>query len=179
MLNEQRSASDWADQRESLGIETKWTTIQLAGKSLYSQMLKMMADYDDIIVDVGGRDTTSQRSALAVADVFLVPFKPRSLDIWTIGAVRRMLQEICAINPKLKSFAVINQADSKGSDNEDAINVLSENQELKLFHNCIGQRKAFSNAAADGLGVTELPKRDQKAIQEISDFYERLYGSDI
>jgi chromosome partitioning protein len=35
---EQRSASDWADQREGLGIKTDWLTIQLAGKGIYAQL---------------------------------------------------------------------------------------------------------------------------------------------
>jgi hypothetical protein len=30
----------------------------------------MAKDYDDILIDTGGRDTTSQRSALTIADIF-------------------------------------------------------------------------------------------------------------
>jgi chromosome partitioning protein len=85
--DEQRSASDWAEHRESLGITTPWTTVQLIGSSVRSQLFKMSSDYDDVIVDTGGRDTTSQRSALTAADIFLAPFQPRSLDVWTVGKV--------------------------------------------------------------------------------------------
>ena len=173
--DEQRSSSDWAEQREGLGIQTKWSTIQLAGRSVYSQLQRMVGDYDDIIVDVGGRDTTSQRSALSIADKFLVPFKPRSLDIWTIGGVKNMISEIKAANPKLECFAVINQADSKGSDNDDAQSVLSECPDLCCMNISIGQRKAFSNAAADGLGVSELKNSDKKALFEIMSLYENIY----
>jgi chromosome partitioning protein len=173
--DEQRSASDWAEQREGLGLETKWATVQLAGKSVFSQLQKMGQDYDDVIVDVGGRDTTSQRSALAIADVFLVPFKPRSLDIWTIGGVKKMIAEIKAINPKLACYAVVNQADAKGSDNEDAQSVLSECPDLKCVPVAIGQRKAFSNAAADGLAVMELKSADKKALCEIKTLHDLIY----
>lgn len=173
--DEQRSASDWAAQREYLGIETKWSTIQLSGKSIYSQLLRMQQDYDDIIVDVGGRDTTSQRSTLTIADAFLIPFKPRSLDIWTIGAVKTMLSEIKAVNSKLQTFAVINQADPKGNDNNDACEVISECPDLECLKFQIGQRKAFANAATDGLGVIELKNPDKKANQEIREVYEYIY----
>lgn len=173
--DEQRSASDWAEQRDAIGIKTNWSTDQLSGKSIYAQILKLSTFYDDIIIDVGGRDTTSQRSALSVADVFLIPFKPRSLDIWTVGAVKGMISEIKATNPKLKCYAVINQADPKGPDNQDAINVLSECTELKCLPSFIGQRKAFSNATADGLGISELKVQDKKALKELKSVYDNLY----
>ena len=177
--DEQKSASDWSDQRESSKIETHWSTIQLSGKCIYSQLQRIHQDYDDIIVDVGGRDTTSQRSALSIADVFIVPFKPRSRDIWTIGSVKQMISEIKAINPKLKCYAVINQADPKGSDNEDAQAVISECQDLICANVSIGHRKAFPNAAADGLAVCELKNQDKKAIQEMNLLYNFIYNISV
>ncbi|WP_460972958.1 hypothetical protein [Spirosoma migulaei] len=37
----------------------------------------MRSKYDHIVIDTGGRDTTSQRAALSVADVAMIPFAPR------------------------------------------------------------------------------------------------------
>ncbi len=175
--DEQRSSSDWSDQRIGLShTSCQFVTISLSGKSIYSQLDKMKQDYDDIIIDVGGRDTTSQRSALSIADVFLIPFKPRSLDIWTIGAVKNMINEIKAANPKLICYAVINQADSKGSDNNDANEVISECQDLICLPIPIGQRKAFSNAASEGLAVCELKSLDKKADLEMKILYESIFS---
>lgn len=173
--DEQRSTSEWAQQREALGIETNWSTIQLSGKAVNSQIQRMGADYDDIIIDVGGRDTTSQRSALTIADIFLTPFKPRSLDIWTIGPVKTMISEIKAVNPGLVCIAVINQADARGEDNSDAIEVLKECPDLICHPNSIGHRKAFGNAAADGLGVIEIKNQDKKANQEIRTLHNYIF----
>lgn len=175
--DEQKSASDWAAQRDSIGLDTPWTTIQLAGSAVYKQLERLKGGYDDIIVDVGGRDTTSQRSALTIADTFLVPFKPRSLDVWTIGAVRTMLAEIHAVNPRLRALAVINQADSRGSDNVDASEVIAECPGLECLPVSVGHRKAFANAATDGLGVIELDKGDKKAEYEIGMLYEHIYSA--
>jgi chromosome partitioning protein len=114
-----------------------------------------------------------QRAALAVADKFLMPFKPSSVDIWTIGSVKTMISE--NTNHNLKSYVVISQADSKGKDNEDALSVLSE---CKLFTSLpflIGNRKSFRNAAAEGLGVHELQVKDEKACKEIRDLYDAIY----
>lgn len=173
--DEQHSASDWASQREALGLKTTWSTIQLSGKSLYAQINRMKADYDDVIIDVGGRDTTSQRSALLISDVFLAPFKPRSFDIWTIGEVKTMISELKATNPNLTCLAVINQADPRGVDNEGAIEILNEWPDLKCLNCSIGHRKAFSNAASEGLGVMELKSIDKKAFQEITKLYVCIY----
>lgn len=175
--DDQRSATDWVEQREALYPEcTKFVTISLTGKSIYSQLPKMTNDYDDIIVDTGGRDTTSQRAALAIADYFLVPFKPRSIDIWTIGSVKRMIAEILSINENLKCSFVINQADSNGTDNQSSLNVLSECTEAVCVPLFIGNRKSFCNAAADGLSVVETKVKDRKAIGEILHLYNFIYG---
>lgn len=174
--DEQRSASDWVEQRESLTVPTNWTTIQLSGKSIYSQIQKLKNDYDDIIIDVGGRDTTSQRSALAIANLFLIPFKPRSLDIWTIGPLKALISEIQAINPKLKCIAVINQADARGGDNHEALKILSETPDLICCTSVIGMRKSYSNAAAQGLGIFDEHHADEKAINELTELYSFIYN---
>lgn len=175
--DEQKTASDWASQREALGIPTDWTTIQLSGKSIHSEIRKMALDYDDIIIDVGGRDTTSQRSALAIADICIIPFKPKSFDMWTLGAVKTMINEIRAVNDKLEVYAVVNQADSRGTDNDDSFEMIKEMSDFICVPTSIGYRKAFANAAAEGMAVTEIRKTDPKAMDEINILYTHVFHS--
>ena len=161
--DEQRSASDWANQRE----KADFPTISLLGKNIHHQIVKLEPSYDYIVVDSGGRDTTSQRSALSVADKFILPFKPRSFDVWTLGQVKTLIEEIQIINPKLECFYVINQADAKGNDNNDAMTIISEISCLNPNPFIIGNRKAFCNSAADGKTVFEMEKKDHKACAEM------------
>jgi len=174
--DEQKSLSDWALQRDHLKIPTHWSTIQLSGEALASQINRMKSDYSDIIIDVGGRDTRSQRSALSIADLYIIPFKPRSFDIWTLGIVKELVTNAKIFNPKLKCIAVINQGDSRGSDNEDSMSIIKECKEITCFESSIGYRKAFANAATDGLAITEMPNSDVKAISEIHNLYSFIYG---
>lgn len=174
--DEQRSASIFANQRDVLGIETKWSTLQLAGKTIHSQLAWIKPDYDDIIIDAGGRDTTSQRSALAVADIYLIPFKPRSYDIWTVADVKTIISEMRLANPKLKAFAFVNQADPKGSDNEVALSILEKCKEFECLKLTIGNRKTFGNSSSDGLGVVEVKNGDKKAVEEMKELYEFIYN---
>jgi chromosome partitioning protein len=174
--DEQKSSTDWASQRDCMSIKTNWSTIQLSGKSIYSQLQRISQDYDDIIIDVGGRDTTSQRSALICADIFLIPFKPRSLDIWTIGSLKKMIEEVSSVNPSLKSIAIVNQADARGSDNLEALEIIAKSPELTCIQGSIGNRKSFCNAAAEGLGIIELKNKDMKAMEEMNVLYKYIFG---
>lgn len=177
--DEQRSASDWAEQRAALNIETNWTTIRLTGKLLHSELKKLKDQYDEIVIDVGGRDTTSQRSALLLADYFVIPFKPRTFDIWTIGHVNTLLSEAMVYNEKMKPLAFINQADPKGTTNDEARSILKDSQHLEVLLTTLGNRKAYSHAATEGMGVTELKKQDLKASEEIRSLYDEVYKTHI
>ncbi len=180
--DEQKSAFEWSVQRDNHGHAIPsfqgdlgvFTTVCLTGKSIYSNLLKLMEDYDDIIVDTGGRDFTTQRAALMCADVFLVPFRPRSIDIWTIGSVANLVQQ-CVGNPKLVSYAFINQGDANGEDNESALEVIREHTDIECLPYIIRNRKSFANASANGLGVEEIRPVDKKAVREMREIYEWIY----
>jgi len=174
--DEQQSASDWSEHRESLDIETPWTTIPLFGSSVRSQILKMKDHYDEIIIDVGGRDTTSQRAALTIADILIAPFQPRSLDVWTIGKLSSLIDEVSAINPNLTTYAVINRADSQGQDNNEAIEIINETGNIICLREIVCQRKAFANASAEGKGVIEMTPKDKKAVEEITDLTNKIFN---
>ena len=97
----------------------------------------------------------------------LIPFVPRSFDVWTLSAVAGLVDEIRTVNPDLQALVFLNRADPRGSDNDDAEVFLPEAPGLELVPVRLGTRKAFGNAAARGLAVTELRPQDPKATQEI------------
>ena len=45
--------------------------------------------YQDVLIDAGGRDSSALRAALFLTDVLLVPFLPRSLDVWALADIGR------------------------------------------------------------------------------------------
>lgn len=177
--DDQGSSSSWAQQREDEGHPTPWVTIKLSKKAVRTEIQKMEKNYDHIIIDTGGRDTDSQRYALTIADVYLIPFKPRSLDIWTIGDVKSIVSEVSTINEKLKAYALINMGDSVGVDNNEAMEILKDCPYLTCLPFIVGHRKAFANAASCGMGVSEMKVQDKKAILEIQNIYNFLYHNDI
>lgn len=174
--DEQRTSSDWVSQRNALGIPTKWTTILLSGKNIHYEVKKLAPHYDFIIIDVGGRDTTSQRAALSITHKCILPFKPKSFDMWTLGQITTLINEVKAFNSELQTYAVLNQADSRGPDNDDAMEIIKESSDFICVKKPIGLRKCFANAAAQGLGVVELKKSDSKAVDEIMALYSEVFA---
>ena len=177
--DEQGTASDWVDHRMSLDIPTNWTTIRLRAAAVRTEVLKLSQDYDDVIIDCGGRDTASLRAALTISDAFLIPFQPKSFDIWTASKVSDLINDAKALNDKLQALTFVNCAYPRGADNEDAKEILSQIKELNLLSMTIGLRKSFSNATAEGLGVVEAKILDKKAAQEIKTLYAAVFNDQV
>src|SRR3712207_4073368 len=161
--DEQGSAAMFTQVRSDQLTEPDYTMVQLHGAALRQQVRQLQAKYDDIIIDVGGRDTGSLRAALTIADVVLVPFLPRSVDLWASSQIAGLIEEARVLNPNLCALSVLNAADAQGSDNADAISVLANIQGIKPLPVLIVRRKALPNAFSIGRSVLELLPRDLKA----------------
>lgn len=166
--DDQRTASDFTALRQDLNGSTGYTAIELSGAAVRAQVLKMAPKYDDVVIDVGGRDTASLRAALTVADVVLAPFMPRTFDVWTLGKMAELVAEARIYNEGLRAYAVLNLCDPMGGDNMAAADALKGNPEILYLNAPVGRRKAFPNAAAVGKGVVEMERRDSKACGELS-----------
>lgn len=174
--DEQGTAGDFTALRAATRAEIGYTAVQLSGAAVRSQVLLLAPKYDDVVIDAGGRDTAGLRAALTVSDVALVPFQPRSFDVWTLDKVASLIAEARTINPGLRAAAIINSADPGGDDNRAAAEALAGNAEITYLPSPIGRRKAFPNAAAQGLSVLEVPHPDHKAVTEIKLLSDRLFN---
>lgn len=170
--DDQESATDFTFFRhQSLGGEIGYTAVKLTGRELHTNVTRLATKYDDIIIDTGGRDTVSQRSALTISQAYLVPFAPRSLDIWTLRKVENLIAEVTPFNPSLRCLTFINKADARGTYKEEVGELLRESEYLHFVDTAVGNRISFANAAATGLGVLEMRPADEKAVAEINELY--------
>lgn len=168
--DDQESATDFTSFRhQTLEGELGYTAVKVTGRELNANVLRLAGKYDDIVIDTGGRDTVSQRSALTVSQVYLVPFAPRSLDIWTLRKVENLIAEVAPFNPILRSLTFINKADARGTYKEEAAELLRSSEYLQFLEATVGNRISFANAAATGLGVLEIKPADEKAIAEVNE----------
>lgn len=176
--DDQESATDFTSFRhQSLEGELGYTAVKITGTELNSNVARLAKKYDDVVIDTGGRDTVSQRSALSVSHVYLVPFAPRSLDIWTLRKVENLIAEMSPFNPSLVCLTFINKADARGTYKEDTADLLRESQHVQFIDTPIGNRISFANAAASGLGVIEVKPTDEKAVAEMSELYNGIQNA--
>jgi chromosome partitioning protein len=155
------------------------TCIQLRGRGARDEVIKLSAHYQDVLIDVGGRDTTTQRAALTIADLILLPLPPRGPDVWTLDKVAELLEEVRTVNPELKAWAFLNRSDAGGTDNQDAMQMISDTPGIELIAPCVGDRKAFPNAHTQGLSVTEVKPRNQKAVKELEELYQHCFSTKV
>jgi chromosome partitioning protein len=117
--DEQGSAATFAAIRAERQDVARIATVQLQGRALYQEVPKLASKYDEIVIDVGGRNTYSLRAALIVADAVLIPFQPRSVDLWAapqMGAIIADARAARSARP-LPAYAVLNATDPQGRDN--------------------------------------------------------------
>lgn len=136
------------------------------GATLRAQVLQQRGSYDHIVIDAGGRDSTALRAALTVSDAVLIPFLPRSFDVWALADIAQIVDESRAV-ADLRAFAFVNRADSQGSDNREAAEAVADYPGLELLDVRVCDRKAYANASGAGLSVEEMPRRDTRACAEM------------
>lgn len=137
------------------------------GPTLRTQIGLQGKKFDDVVIDVGGRDSSALRAALGLSDILLIPFQPRSIDVWALVDISALVEEIRSLGKELAVYAVLNQADIQGTDNKDAAAALADFPGITLLDTPIRRRKSLANAAGEGRAVIEHMPADQKAIAEV------------
>jgi chromosome partitioning protein len=144
------------------------------GATLRSQVQQQRHLHDHIIIDAGGRDSTALRAALAVSDLVLIPFLPRSFDVWALNDAAAILAEARAVND-IKAWAVLNGADAQGGDNAEAEEAIRELDGIELLPVRITRRKAIAHASGAGLHIEEYKPRDAAACAEVEALISTLF----
>ena len=140
------------------------------GPILRAQVQQQAAKFDDIIIDAGGRDSTALRAALVLSDVLVVPFQPRSYDVWALNDIAALVDEARSVRDNLRAVAILNCADpgEQSLDNTEAAAAVADVPQFEYLATPIRRRKSFANAAGAGLSVLELKPEDKKASSELN-----------
>lgn len=174
------NASDFTEMRKSRSedrAQENFTCMSvLKIDTLKEQYPRLAKKYDDIIVDVGGSDSDLQRVSMLHADAYIIPIYPSSYDVWVLGKVARMVETVREFNSKLRAIAVLMRADASGSSNDEVAEIIREIPAFEYHDTPIVNRKVFRIAAANGLIASEVKPRDNKAIEEISSLYDKIFG---
>lgn len=164
----QASASQALANRAGAEVEPSIATAHYVDKDQLKAQLRLMSPkFDYVVIDCGGGDGPILRTALVHSDIVLVPFQPRSIDVWALAGIAQNISEIQDVKA-LQAFAVLNMADVAGKDNKEAADAVADFPNLKFLDTPIRRRKAFANALGEGLSVLEHEPADSKARAELA-----------
>jgi chromosome partitioning protein len=166
----QGSAQKAVASRAASGRAPTLACVQYADGRILRDQVRMLAPrYQDVVIDAGGHDSTTLRAALTLCDAALVPYAPRTMDVWALADMAKLVEEARAMRGGLVAIAVLNIADPGVSgDNAEATAALADFPQLTGLKATITRRKAFPNAAGFGLSVEEMTPRDPKACEELA-----------
>jgi len=169
----QETTATWAAARsEQTGSLAPVTTVSIVGKQIRDELRRLSEKYAVVIIDAGARDTSTQRAALSVANLVLLPFPPRGPDLWTLDAVAQTVSDIRTINEGLRAVAFVNRADPIGNDNAEAEAAFAEHSEvIEAAPVRVGNRKGIATSHLMGLAACEAQRPDAKAIAELDALY--------
>ena len=93
--DEQQSAFKWANQRDDIECIT-------IHSDLLEKLEQLDKEYEYILIDVAGRDSTIFREALLVSDTLIVPTQPSLLDLQVLDYMQEKVKTAKQTNENLK-----------------------------------------------------------------------------
>lgn len=173
----QQTAVKWSQTRESRGLDSSNIDVFAKSGNLKETLQKAASKYDYVIVDLGGYDSTSLRSCLLVADVFVHCLRPSSFDIQTVEETYTLLIDAQTLNESLTVYTVLTQtATNSKIELKEARKILKDLQRINLIDSAIPSRKAWRDIGSTGAGITEL--KDNKAVLEFKNFMREVIHAD-
>lgn len=176
----QGTATNWITRREQYGVEPKIHCAAMRSADFTEKLPALAEQYDDIIIDVAGRDSREMRSALSFSDVAVFPLRPTLNDLETAANIDTLVSEFQGDDFYLqKAFFVLSQASTnifRSGTNQDAIDYLSDYGNIDLCSVSIGMRSSFEKASIEGCSVSELAPPDGKARKEVDGLYNAIFS---
>lgn len=141
--------------------------IQMSQPILHRELPKLAEPYDLVIVDTGARDTKTFRSALAAADMVIIPITPSAYDVWASEGVFTLVDELSTTRD-LSARVVLNQVVPRTRVAREALEALEEmvaEQGAGLLDTRVHSRVAWKMASSHGLAVTEYEPKGAAASE--------------
>ncbi len=141
----------------------------LSGWRLAGELERLRRGHDVVIVDSPPVIDSDARRAIRGADLVVVPVQPSAPDIWAAEGTLKL-----AASEKRRACLVLNRVGAGSRAKEAAMRELQAHG-LVLLPPVLGNRAAFSQAFAAGLGVTEAAPRGVAAA-ELRAVLEKILG---
>ena len=168
----QATARTWGDVAAENGHDAP--TIVAMGANMHKpgQLPAIAEGYDLVVIDCPPRHGDVQRSALMIADLAILPCGPSAADAWALAAAIEVIEEARILRDELRACIVVTRKQGRTALGKGARTVL-ESSGIPVLSTELGQRIAYQEALAAGLGVTKFAPRDA-AAKEIQSLLEEM-----
>lgn len=172
----QRSAARWYSERESAGTQPNITLVEK--RDNITQTLKSLGEkFDQVIVDVAGRNSRELITGAVVADIIIAPHQCSQLDLDTLAELEDQVTRIKDLNPDLKVFVYHTMASTNPSVREterrEFMEYVSEFKSFTPLKSVGFYRKAYKDSIPEGKSVLEAD--NQQAKDEIEQLVAEVF----
>jgi len=147
----QQTAQDWAAVRPT---PPPFQVVGLAKPVLHRDLPKMAVDYDHIVIDGAPRNYEVARSAIAAADLVLIPVQPSGADFWASRETVGLVREAHSFKETQKSVFVVSRKIGRTVLGRDITEALAE-FDIPILRAGTMQRVVYAEALTGGTTVIE------------------------
>ena len=155
----QQTAQDWAAVRAS---PPPFQVVGLAKPVLHRDLPKMAADYDHVVIDGAPRNYEVARSAIAAADLVLIPVQPSGADFWASRETVGLVKEAHGFKETQKSVFIVSRKIGRTVLSRDIANALAE-FDIPILQAGTTQRVVYAETLTGGTTVIEQQPRGAAA----------------
>lgn len=161
----QASIMAWRGLRRGAPCPTL-TVMAMALPVIHEEIPKLLPQYQTIIIDCPPRLADVTRSALAAADLCIMPMAPSAFDILSCHDTMKTIKEAQMYNTRLRAFAVINRLVVRSTIGDEAGEATADIG-IPTLRTRLGQRVDFIKSLSTGRTVLEHSP-DGKAAAELA-----------
>lgn len=147
----QHTATDWSAVRDS---PPPFMLIALPQPVLHRDVPKLAADYDVVVIDGPPRNYEVTRSAIAAADLVVIPVQPSGADFWASRETVKLVKEAHDFKETQKSVFVVTRKKAQTALGRDIREALAT-FEIPLLTADIPDRIAYGEAITNGKTIIE------------------------
>lgn len=147
----QQTAQDWAAVRQA---PLPFQVVGLVKPVLHRDLPALAADYDDVVIDGAPRNYEVARSAIASAEVVLIPVQPSGADFWASRETVGLVKEAHDFKETQKAVFVVSRKIGRTVLGRDIADALAE-FEVPILRAGTTQRVIYAEAMTGGTTVIE------------------------
>ena len=169
----------WGDAATGGGHPAPTVVSMGSGMVKPGQLDALIGGYDLVVIDCPGRHDETQRAALMLCNLALLPCGPSSTDSWALASSVALIADGRRARPErpLRAVVVVSRTKPRTALGQSARAAIAEASGLPVLEAQIGDRIAYQEAIGFGKGITTYAPRDAGAA-EMRALYDEIFSSD-